>query len=225
MWSIMNKGTNKHISLILIPNKTSDQLFHLSVDKAQLEKKAKEFRVSAFTLSIAAYYYAIYKVYDKKDIQVHYTSAGRNDKRYKDTLGPFVKVLPTRTNLEGCTNAGELIKKVSSAIYDANDHDAYIPYEITRSLAEGQFGVSYENFTEMNNTEKMLSKFKMSVFTPKVDTQYGILLALFVLYYPQTVEFNVHCSLKLWPAEDVEAIMKHINYFLTEADLNDLTLE
>jgi hypothetical protein len=208
-----------------IPEQTSDQLFHLSVDKAALEKKARGFKVSAFTLSIAAYYYAIHKVYGKNDIQVHYTSAGRNDKRYSDTLGPFVKVLPTRLNISECSCAGELIKRVSTAIYDANDHDAYIPYEITRSLSEGQFGVSYENFSEMSNVEKTLENFKMSVFTPKVDTQYGILLALFVIYYQKTVEFNVHCSLKLWRAENVEAIMKHIGFFLTEADLEHLDIE
>ena len=208
-----------------IPDKTSDQLFHISLDKSLLEKKARSFKVSAFTLSIAAYYYAIYKVYGKKDIQVHYTSAGRNDKRYMETLGPFVKILPTRVNVEGCNNATDLIKMVSSAIYDANDHDAYIPYEITRSLSEGQFGVSYENYTESATIEKTLSKFNMSVFTPKVDTQYGILLALFVIYYQKTVEFNVHCSLRLWRAEDVEAIMKNIEYFLTEADLDNLIID
>ncbi|MGH3860541.1 condensation domain-containing protein [Actinokineospora sp.] len=87
---------------------------------------ARELRCTPFMVLLAAYKVMLHKASGSTDITVATFTAGRGDARFHHTVGSFFNFVPLRTDLSGCANFREVVKRTRATCLEAYKHD--IPF-------------------------------------------------------------------------------------------------
>ena len=96
---------------------------------------AKSVRSSLFVVLLAAYNALACQKTGSTDLTVPTFTAGREDPRLTDAVGPYYNFLPIRTDLTGCASFLDVITRTRASCLDAYQHD--IPFMLIDAEADG----------------------------------------------------------------------------------------
>lgn len=86
-------------------------------------KLAKEMRSSPFMVLLAVFYVLAHTVTGATDLVASTFTSGRNDPRFRDTVGIFFNFLPIRTDISGCTSFRAILSSTRANCLEAYSHD------------------------------------------------------------------------------------------------------
>ncbi len=84
---------------------------------------AKEMRSSPFIILLAAFYLLSHKMTGATDLTVQTFTSGRNEPRFRNTVGPFLNLLPIRTDIASCASFRDVVARTRASCVDAYAHD------------------------------------------------------------------------------------------------------
>lgn len=96
----------------------------LARDTVQLANRTHS---SPFMVLLAAFYLLAHELTGDTDLVVPTFTTGRYQARFRDTVGPFLNLLPVRTELAGSRTFAEVLARTRASCVQAYSHD--IPFE------------------------------------------------------------------------------------------------
>lgn len=87
---------------------------------------AKALRSTPFMVLLAAFALMVQRTTGSTDVVVPTFSPGREKEEFHNTVGPFLNLLPLRTELAGCRNFREVVGRIRTTCLEAYSHD--IPF-------------------------------------------------------------------------------------------------
>lgn len=100
-------------------------------------RMASELRCSPYMVMLSAFYLMAHGISGATDLTVTTFSSGRSEARYRNTIGPFLNLLPVRTEISGSATFRELVKRTRANCVEAYSHD--IPFAQVASEAPELF--------------------------------------------------------------------------------------
>lgn len=104
------------------------KIYNSVLDKAlsdEMRKVAKEANTTLYVVFMALYNILLYKYIGNTDIVVGSSVAGRNNAKYKDTVGYFVNLLPIRNQIESGQSFLEYVQKVKQTVLESLEYQEY----------------------------------------------------------------------------------------------------
>ena len=98
---------------------------------------AGELRCSPYMVMLSAFYLMAHRISGATDLTVTTFSSGRSEARFRNTIGPFLNLLPVRTEISGSAGFRELVKRTRANCVEAYSHD--IPFAQVASEAPELF--------------------------------------------------------------------------------------
>lgn len=102
---------------------------------SMVSELARTMRCSPFMVILSALNVLAYQITGKSGWAIVTITSGRNDPRFRDTVGPIMNFLPLCTDITGCTSYGEVIKRTRATSIEAFLHEIPIRY-IERAMPE-----------------------------------------------------------------------------------------
>ncbi len=99
---------------------------------------ARSTRSSLFVVLIAAYNLLARQLTGEADLVVPTFTAGRNEPRFTDLVGPLYNFLPIRTGLDGCGSFADVIARTRASCLQAYAND--IPFRLIQAQAGDLMG-------------------------------------------------------------------------------------
>ncbi|MGI5328663.1 condensation domain-containing protein [Actinomadura nitritigenes] len=96
---------------------------------------ARSSRCTPFMIFMAAYALLLRELTGRDDVVAGTFSSGRSLECFRDTVGPFLNLLPLRIDLSGCASFRDVAARTRAACLDAYTHD--IPFELIEEEAPG----------------------------------------------------------------------------------------
>jgi hypothetical protein len=108
---------------------------------------ARTLRCSPFMVLLAAFEAVLYKLTGVRDLVAPTFTSGRGNQEYAETVGPFLNLIPVRTDLTECENFTALVTRTRSACLEAYSRE--LPFadiaeqapDLTRPYAAGNLAV------------------------------------------------------------------------------------
>lgn len=98
---------------------------------------ARDARSSPFMVLLSAFYLLAHRITGDTDLIVPPFTTGRDDSRFHHTIGPFLNLLPVRTDIAGCRTFREVLARTRASCLAAYSHD--MPSELIESVVPGLF--------------------------------------------------------------------------------------
>jgi len=99
---------------------------------------ARSARSSLFVVLFAAYNLMVSQLTGESDLVAPTFSAGRNEPRFADVVGPLYNFLPIRTDLSGCGSFADVITRTRASCLQAYAND--IPFPLIQAQAGDLMG-------------------------------------------------------------------------------------
>lgn len=178
-----------------------------------LKEMAVQLKTTLFTVLIAIYKIAIWRMTGQEDVVVVALHAGRLDAGFQNTIGDFALEVAYKTSLAECPSFKELIGRVIHTINEANSHQP-VPLDWVRhALAEEGVPFLAPGINFMpggNNTQNPLEPRPLS-FTPP-GTRHGC------------HGFKVSCAIEFRDGNDaIEGSMIYRNDLYKESTIREFT--
>ena len=180
----------------------------------ELKEMAVQLKTTLFTVLIAIYKIALWRMTGQEDVVVVALHAGRLDAGFQNTIGDFALEVAYKTSIMGCPSFSELIGRVIHTMNEANSHQP-VPLDWVRcALAEEgiPFFAPGINFMSggNNNTRNPLEPRPLS-FTPP-GMRHGC------------HGFKVSCAIEFRDSNDViEGSMVYRNDLYEESTIHEFT--
>ncbi|HLJ99910.1 MAG TPA: condensation domain-containing protein [Streptosporangiaceae bacterium] len=113
---------------------------------------AAQSRTTAFTVLLSAFYVLAHSITGTTDLAIRAFTSGRGEKRFHDTMGLFINVLPFRTNLAGCTTFRDIITRAKQTFIDA------IAHELPVSVIEQEFADFVKSRENLRTSQFIISE-------------------------------------------------------------------
>lgn len=84
---------------------------------------AKALRSTPFMVLLGAFALMVQRTTGSTDVVVPTFSPGRDQERFQYTVGPFLNLLPLRTELAGCRDFSEVVARIRTSCLEAYSHD------------------------------------------------------------------------------------------------------
>ncbi len=102
--------------------------FALAFDPDQwthIQRIAREHRATGYSFLLAAFQVLLYRYTGQDDIVVGTSASGREDRRWENTIGLFINILPLRADLSGYPTFAEYLARARDTVLGALDHQAF----------------------------------------------------------------------------------------------------
>lgn len=111
-----------------LPQSTAVYRFTIDADLvSRATGMAKALRSTPFMVLLGAFALLVQRTTGNTDVVVPTFSPGRDQDRFQDTVGPFLNLLPLRTELAGCRDFREVVARIRTTCLEAYDHDIPFP--------------------------------------------------------------------------------------------------
>jgi condensation enzyme len=84
---------------------------------------AKAMRSSPFMVLLSAFNTLLHQMTGVADLVAAIITSGRTEPTFNETIGPFFNMVPLRTDLAGCRNFRELVRRVRETCLEAYTHE------------------------------------------------------------------------------------------------------
>ena len=206
-----------------------------------VEELAAEHRSSAANLLFACWLTLLWRLSGQAEVSVDYVCDGRQYEEMHQAAGLFAKAVPVRSEIKSETRLSDLVQRVSEAVSEASEWQAYYNWESGSSEGEatavGAIGYEYgEHATrqsgdgiwfEVKQQQSRTERFKLKLNCVRV----GAWLQAEIEYDPRVYErvtaeriANHYAQLVSSAVEQPEVIISQLN-LLTERERQQLLVE
>jgi condensation enzyme len=109
----------------VLPYATYDEPIPIDVTAA-VAQLGRSMRASSLVVMLSAFNVMAHRIRGTLDPVINTIIHGRNQRQFRDTVGPFLNFLALRTDLAACTSFHDVLLRTRSTCLDAYDHEVPI---------------------------------------------------------------------------------------------------
>lgn len=144
--------------------------------RGKVVKTAKKYCTSVFNILLAAFHKTLCDIYDSEVTFLQIASANREEKKYRETIGPFVKVIPNVIEHDKDETKDALINKIKDRMKNDIENAKYLKNFREMSSNPNKYGfmMTYQNYADYPiNKERKILNHSFSLIIPKEEVRFS----------------------------------------------------